>query len=496
MTRRDDLAAFFSLLLAAFVCYGGLGIARLGFYHDDWHLLAAMHFAPGGWVSGMRALVDLAPAIVFRPLEIPVFSAFYNLFGLNPLPWQATLLAINLACAWMLRSVLRRFGASPAAALLGALIALAYPAKDSTMFWSTTIFISLSLLLFLIAFDQHLRHSSKAGKTSLFIVACCLLASFTLYDQCLLLFPIFFLAPAHSKEEHRRKLHGTLLAGIILAVVILYQFVLAPLALGVSHNKTVNLSLSHGLYVYYAGIGTLAGSELVRSAAALFWIALRSAPILAVCALIATAAALRPQTREKSADVRRLFALAAGFYVLGYLPIAFSDYNPTPLNHFNRINLVPAYGAAIAACALLEYLRRRAALAVGALLAAFLIVAHAGSASVWAESYRRQLALRDAILAQIVRWPRDSVLFIHLKEEFVAGKAPVFLAHYDSTGAARLWTGDRDRRTDMLGPGTRFLSAEVDNNGRKVPYDKATILDEMDGRLLKLDLRRSPYEKR
>ena len=494
MTRRDDLAAFFSLLFAAFVCYGGLGIARLGFYHDDWHLLAAMHFAPGGWISGMRALIALAPAIVFRPLEIPVFSGLYDLFGLNPLPWQAALLAINLACAWMLKNVLRRFGASPAAALIGALVALAYPAKDSTMFWSTTVFISLSLLLFLIAFDRHLGHVHKAGKSELFIVAACLLASFTLYDQCLLLFPVFFLAPAHSKEERRRRLSGTILASALFAVVILYQFVLAPLVLGVAHNKTVQFSLSHGFYVYTKGIETLFGAELGRSTASLFWNALRSAPVLAFCALIAAAAALRPQARGKSADTRRLAALAAGFYVLGYLPIAFSDYIPTPLNHFNRINLVPAYGAAIAVCALLEYFRRRAALAAGALLTAFLIIAHAGSASVWAESYRRQLALRDAILAQIVQWPRDSVLFLFLKEDFVAGKAPVFLAHYDSTGAVRLWTGDRDRRADVIRPETRFLAAEVDNNGRKVPYDKARILDEMDGRLLKLALRRSPYQ--
>ncbi len=493
MTRRDDLAAFSALLLAAFVCYGGFGIASLGFYHDDWHLLAAMHFAPGGWVSGMRALIALAPAIVFRPLEIPVFSALYDLFGLSPLPWQAALLAINLACAWTLRSVLRRLGASPAAALLAALIALAHPAKDSTMFWSTSIFISLSLLLFLIAFDQHLGHVHRAGKLSLLIVACCLLACFTLYDQCLLFFPVFLLAPALSKEERRRRLHGTLLAGMILAVVILYQFVLAPLMLGVAHNKTVQFSLSRGFYVYIAGIGSLFGAELARSAAAMFWNALRSAPVLAVCALASAAVALRPGASPKSADTRRLAALAAGFYLLGYLPIAFSDYVPTPLNHFNRINLVPAYGAAIAVCALLEYLRRRAALAAGALLAAFLVISHAGAASVWAESYRRQLALRDKILAQIGNWPRDSVLFLYLKEDFVAGKAPVFLAHYDSTAAVRLWTGDRERRADVLRPETRFLSAEVDNNGRKVPYEKAFLLDEMDGRLLKMTLRQSPY---
>jgi|CXWL01.1.fsa_nt_gi hypothetical protein len=493
MTRRDDLAAFFSLLLASFVCCGGLGIARLGFYHDDWHLLAAMHVAPGGWMSGMQALVNLAPAIVFRPMEIPVFSGLYGLFGLNPLPWQVALLAINLGCAWMLRSVLRRFGASPAPALIAALLALAYPAKDSTMFWSTTVVISLSLLMFLIAFDRHLGHVHKTGKSNLFVVAGCLLACFTLYDQCLLLFPLFFLAPAHSKEERRRRLHGMLLAGAILAAVILYQFVFVPFALGVIHNKTVQLSLSHWLDVYYAGFAALAGSELIRSTAALFWNALRSAPLLAVCALAAAAVALRPAARSQSADTRRLFALAAGFYILGYLPIAFSDYYPTPLNHFNRINLVPAYGAAVAVCALLEYLRRRTAHAAGALLASFLLISHAGAASAWAESYRRQLALRDAILSQIDNWPRDSVLFLHLKEDFVAGKAPVFLAHYDSTAAVRLWTGDNERRADMLRPQTRFLSDGVDNNGRKVPYNRARVLDEMDGRLMKLALRRSPY---
>ncbi|MEQ1918217.1 MAG: hypothetical protein ABL955_03385, partial [Elusimicrobiota bacterium] len=321
---RDDAIAAAALLLAAFVCYGGAGITRLGFYVDDWHLLAGMHFAPPGWVSAMRGLVAQAGAIVFRPFEIPLFAGLYELNGLHPLRWQLSLMVVNLAASWNLRRVILRFGADEGAALLAALLLLAWPSKDAVMFWSCTVFLPFALAAFLGAYRLHLEFVERGSLLALGCAGVCLLASLTSYDQCILLFPLWMLIPTRGVAARRRAMQGTAMAAMLAGLVIFYQFKLAPIFLGQPHNKTTLFSFSHALLVYTRGFGALFGLDLARAA----WSSVRAEAaqsiFLTACAALAAAGVFAAGAGPRPAlPRRRLLGLGAGLVVLGYLPIVF-----------------------------------------------------------------------------------------------------------------------------------------------------------------------------
>lgn len=482
--RRGDALAFGSLVLAAFVCYGGPGIASLGFYVDDWHLLAGMFFAPPGWLSAMRGLVGQAKAIVFRPFEIPLFAGLYELNGLEPLRWQLSLMAMNLAAAWNLRRLAARFGADARTALIAAMLLLAWPSKDSTLFWSTGVFLPFSLAAFLGAYRLHIEFVGSGSRRALAGAAGLLIVSFTSYDQCLFLFPLWLMVPSSVALERRRTLIGTLAAAAVSALVVLYQLKLAPLLLGQPHNKTIILSLSHVLEVYGRGMDALFGPDLARRTLKAAWLEAARSPSLAVCgALAAAAAAAGPAPRE-SPPPFRLLALGAGIIALGYLPVALSDYMPMAGTHMNRINLVPAAGAAVLVGGILASARRpRAGVALGVLLACVLFVSQSRRAGSWAESYRRQLAMRDAVLSNPEQWPRETTLLIQQPELMVDGAAPVFLEHYDSSAAFRIWTGEADRKADVLTASTIGTAEGVENRGRKIPYASARLLHAPSGKI-------------
>lgn len=492
--RRDDAAAFGALLLAAFVCSGGMGITRLGFYLDDWHLLAGMSFAPPGWLAAMRGLVVQAGAIVFRPFEIPFFAGLYALNGLHPLRWQLSLMALNIAAAWNLRRLLLRFGADEGAALLAALLLLAWPSKDATLFWTSTVFLPFALAAFLGAYRLHLEFVESGSRRALAGAGVCLLASLTSYDQCMFLFPLWLLVPSRGAAARRRSLWGTALAAAVAVLVVVYQFELVPRLFGHPHNKTTVFSLAHALFVYGRGLDALFGPALIRGVLTATLRMAAQSPLLAACAALAAAGVLAVRGGPlRELPRRRLLALGAGLVVLGYLPIVFSDYVPVPFSYMNRINLVPAAGAAILVGELLALLpRRRAGLIAGALLACCLFAANARSSDDWAESYRHQLDMRASVLSQLDRWPQATTLLIRQPELLVNGSVPVFLYHYDSSAAFQIWTGDRGRRADVLVPSTRFLPEGIDNDGRKAPYASVRLLDAATGRILQLKVTPAP----
>jgi hypothetical protein len=62
-------------------------ISGLGFYEDDWYLLAIMNLSPDQSVAGVFTAIASTDNVV-RPVYFFVFAISYKLFGLNPLPYQ------------------------------------------------------------------------------------------------------------------------------------------------------------------------------------------------------------------------------------------------------------------------------------------------------------------------------------------------------------------------------------------------------------------------
>lgn len=464
------------------VAYGGRTLFHLGFAHDDWVLLH--HMAPAATLKArMTAIVSGAPSIVFRPAEIPYFALLDTAFGAAPLGWQCVALALQVALAGSFMSLLSKQGAGRTTSLAAAFLLLGWPAKDATAFWPIASVCAASAALTLTALNLHWDFVRRGGAWRRAGSTACLLGALSLYDQPILLFPMWLLVPA-SGEERTRRTSGFSWALAAAVACAAYQRLLAPWLLTLPHNKAMSLSLAHGAWVYLAGANANLGPRLLAFSAKSAAHTIVSQPGLALAAAALLWASRRGRTDESGAPPR-LVAWGAAFAALGYLPLVFSSYSPGPVDHMNRLNLLPAAGI-VAALAGLSGLGRKggAALAVAAGAA---VLAHAGFAGIWAESYRRQLAIRDALIAGAPRLKDASGLLLRLPERYVAGKAPVFDAHWDVSAALALWTG-LALDADVVRPDTRFEKERVVRaNGRTMPRPGLYLLDMAGGTLGPLD---------
>lgn len=480
----NSLFPWLILFIAAFFCYGGFKITRLGFYNDDWILLSYLHLARPGFFSRLAALVRGNDSALFRPFQILSLTTCYVLFGLRPLLWQGTLLLINVGLSFLICRLLEVYGVAKRLALIGGVIFLAFPNKDATMFWPVVMANSLALGLWLLGYLLHLQFIKTGRKSRLGMSAGALLISLATYEQCIFLFPLWLITPFPASARTRR---GFAVAAAVTAFFSLYKFIFVPYGLHVQYNKTIILSWMHFVEVYWNGLKStgdpLVFSYIGRSIAGSF----KSSPVVSTLALVWPLAILAAQERRSKSDGRRLAVLGAGMFILGYLPIALSDYMPMPFNHMNRINEVPMVGVVLLLICGLQALGRAKWVEPAACLGAgLLLVCHMGFAQYWVEAYRRQLEVKDLVMRNLASWPRDKILLLLLPERAVAHKAPVFIAHWDISGAARIWTQDRERDADVIAPSFEFGPDGVQTHRGFSSYDSLRLLDVAGKRLVEI----------
>jgi hypothetical protein len=474
--------AFGALVLAAFVIHGGPRMVDLGFYHEDWTFLSYMHFAPPTYAGRLSALIASEPVLLSRPTTAPLWAAAYTFFGERAILWHVWCLLINAFMGFAVWLILRRFSVPPRMAIAGALIALAWPSKDSTVLWPIVFGTALSMLGWLTAYFLHLEWA-RTGRLAFFAAAAAvLLVSLATYDQCFFLTPLFALVPADERHSAPRAFRG---AGALLALTaayLVFKFVyvfhfLCPMP----YEKTVVLSPRHFLYVYLAGLEVNAGPRMLWGAARAVPWAWRWSPLAAAAACALPWLASRADTEEpriSRLDALRLGLLGAGMFVAGYLPIAVSDYSPAPLDPGTRVNLTPMIGLLFAAAAWVSSRRGRGTERVMALAASAALLVHVGYAAQWAESSRRQDQIKNAVLSGLPQWPKGTTLILRLPERYVAGKAPVFDSGGDFRGATRIWTGDPERLARVLSPRTAFVRDGVSESGAPpVLYERLRLLD-------------------
>ncbi len=480
-----------ALLAAAGWCaYGGPALLDLGFYHDDWFTLSIIHFAPPSLEHRMATLANADATQWFRPLDIPLWCGLYALFGLDPLPWQAFLLLVNVGGAVAAAQVAHRYGLSRARSLLAGLLFLAYPSKDANLYWPLNVISPLSLLLALAAHLRALAYIQTGREASRWAAAGLYLASVATYDQTAFL-PAAWLAHPRLFDAGvgPRARRAFLTAGAALAAFFSYKFLIVPFGLGIPYSKTVILSPWNFVRAYLAGINSLAGPELIQGTLLSLWRGLSTQPLAAVAALALPWLLISRRWEGDdepafSSSRDALVLVGALMAALAYLPVALSAYVPAPLNHQNRINLGPALGLVLAAGGCVS--RAGAGRPSGLILAAgVLLAAQCGSALSWAESYRRQVDVWGQVLRLKEAWPADKTLLVRLPERYVDRRAPVFDASWDITGAVRLWTGDARRRARTLNPRMRFEPDHIREPGEMdIRYDEALVLDVAAGTLV------------
>ncbi|MFI5363889.1 MAG: hypothetical protein ACHQ49_18150 [Elusimicrobiota bacterium] len=485
---RTQTRAFLFLAAATYLAYGGPRIASLGFYRDDWRGLWLMTSA-GSRLGAVRALAA-QPGIMRRPLDVLLSSIPFMIFGARPLGWFVVIAALNGLGAFAVYRILRKYRTGETRALLGAAVYLAYPSKDTALFWSGFINGPFAILAFLWGYLLHLDFVETPRPWKAAAACLCFVACFASYDSCLFLLPILLITPdGSSGPERRRLIRSTLLLSATTAAVvalrwILMQKILMPTGLAIS--------LSHAAYVYLAGLNANFGPDQLASTIQGAARAFARAPLVAAAALLAPALVLFGGARENRGDsgedraaLRRLVALGAAIYVLGYAPIAISLYLPAPTAEENRLNIVPAVGIALALGGWVA-LRRRTRLseALAAFFAGGLLAASVGFSASWAEASRRRLDVRDLVVRRLPEWPRGDALFLRLPELHVDGRAAVFDNESTLTAAVRLWTGDAERRALVISPGVQFLpeGARLDG-GAPFAYNQLAILDGNTGAL-------------
>lgn len=489
--RKLPWAGSAALALGALLAYGGPAIFKLGFYHDDWWFLSVMRFGPEGFGGRVSALLADGGTLYLRPLDAPLWSALYGLFGLSPLGWQAATLLVALATAVGTERLLRVYGATPRVALLGSLAALAYPTKDAALFWPLANVVPASFACFVWATVLHVSWVQTGCRRSLAGTSALLLASLGFYDQVFFQFLAWASPPTSTDPAARRRMfQGMAAAAAVTAFFAFYKLYLVRVLFGVSFNKALILSPMNALVVALRSLETSFGWRMMLAAASAAFEALLFSPLTALAAL-ALPWAVRHWgeggDEAPAGSARRLAIFGAALFVLGYLPIMVSDYRPSPFTHMNRINYAPALGLVAAAVALaLEGGRRTHWETAGTAFCALFLTAHVGFAAYWAQSWDLQERARRVVQEKLADWPAGTTLLFKQPTLMVGNRAPLFLASWDATGAVKLWTGDASREADALRPGVRFVPEGVAVSERVYRFSESRILDVMGGAIVQV----------
>src|SRR5579863_5291714 len=88
----------------------------------------------------------------YRPLLLVWYWIDYHLFGLNPAPWHASILAVHLLAVWLVFKITRRLAAESTAAILAASLFALTPIHVANVVWMAGSGILLGTVLTLAAF--------------------------------------------------------------------------------------------------------------------------------------------------------------------------------------------------------------------------------------------------------------------------------------------------------------------------------------------------------
>jgi hypothetical protein len=413
----------------------------------------------GGFLATTAGMLN-GTSHLFRPLSAPLWAGPYSLFGAQPLPWHLLMAALTAAGAWAFFGVLRGLGAPTAQAALASLLYMAFPNKDSTLFWpAVSLLQSASILLLMLSYGRHLRYIKEGGAAKAWQSGALLALGLCAYEQAFFLLPLWLLAPADDAEQRRRRKTGALAALGGLTCYALYRFGVAPRL--APHHKTMRLSPWHFPFVYYMALRSVLDPRWLWYLVQLAWKGLSWAPAAMLLSAVLPWAASRllPRSDGARGAARHLMAWGATLWLLAHLPFVVTDYAPAAYDHMNRLCQLPALGLAALACGAALALPARGWILIAA--ASVSLALSPVLAEVWAESYRRQLEVRDAVNKILPSWPADKPLLLRLPEFYVERKAPVFLAQYDISSAIRLWTGDKRRLAYIEGTMERPENAWV-----------------------------------
>jgi len=475
--RLSESRAFWVLALCT-AAAAGFRLLSLGFYNDDYVILATLERA--GSTGLIRAFHAGFASFAARPLDLLYYPALFRVFGLHPWPYHIFADLLVLATAWNLYRLLRELEVAPPTALLAALLAALYPNHDATRNWLGGTIAACALAGTVFSMRFYARWLKSGSLRELLVSLAALIASALLYEAPVLLPLGLILVNARPLRRH-----VPLLAAI--AAVLLYQRILSWLAIGPERHG-LSLDPVHAFKVMTAGFECTFFNRLVHlvgRSISFAWADFSPGEIslLLLSCLSLFVFCRRLLRADPGAPPKMLLWLGLGFFVLGYAPYAFAarfGYVPAMFSESNRLNLQASLGGALIfawCCA-----RWRASGVPAALLLSAFLLATWSSNAQWTRAYSLQQEILGAVGPHLGRTAPKHLLIFGFPNN--VGSATVFQSTYDFDGALYL----RYRRPDLRGlVGEGRVRFEEDSavlrwyGETPVPYDALYAYRHSDG---------------
>jgi len=164
-SRSDSLDYLFLLVIG--VLSISYYVSGLGFYSDDWALLASMR------LSHDQSLINVFTEVVrgydreIRPIQFFELAGLYKLFDLAPLGYHLVNATVIVFASILLYRALRALCISRMFAQSVCVIYLLLPNYSTDRFWIAVSAANISMLLFFWVFTPMCKPFGIAGQTRL-----------------------------------------------------------------------------------------------------------------------------------------------------------------------------------------------------------------------------------------------------------------------------------------------------------------------------------------
>lgn len=496
--HRESAKAVDALFVAVLVAAPFLFYAfDLGFYSDDWPILATMRLAPQQSLLGIvRSLAEVGD-LWMRPVLWAYLAVSYMLFGMNPLGYHLIIAAVLVVAAVLCYFVLCELAFSRVLAVSVALVYGLLPHYATTRFWISITHANLAVLFYFLSLYADLRsvraHAIRVGSWKAVSVLGLLLSTLA-YEVTMPLFALnaLFVWRRRVHESPNRSSRGILAAAPVVnlvalgAVAVFKWYTTVRLDAHMPYARLFAWIVSTlGAWNYGPGDSGLNLKEAVKISFGTYGFALpltvarvaRSCPdgaTFGLCGLVALIVywhlkrALRESGWPEPARSKRLMAWGPGVFLAGYsIFLTNGNIQVTATGVGNRTAIAAAIGIAMWQIGLTAWLigrvaseRWRASIfaaCVASLCASSVLIGNT-LASFWKDSYNQQQAVLSELLERMPRLPRESSLILDGVCPY-RGPASVFENCWDLAGALQIVYNDPTLRADVT---SRKLAVKED----------------------------------
>ena len=161
---RHRVLVDLSLLATIVVASAAPHVGRIGFYSDDWALLASLEEVKGRPFGTVFEFMSRAHPLGRRPLQNAAQILLFRAFGQQPLGYQLTVVAALVLVAVFAYLVLSEAGAPRRVAFAVPAVYVLLPNYVAVRFWFATITYVLTFLAYLVSTYGEVRALRRPGQ--------------------------------------------------------------------------------------------------------------------------------------------------------------------------------------------------------------------------------------------------------------------------------------------------------------------------------------------